>query len=57
MFVMAKKRSSKPKSPAKKTSRKSVKRPDFLARLHKIFGDKVIEPSGAEIISWDREGR
>ena len=34
-----------------------VERPDFLARLRSIYGDKVLEPSGAELISEDREGR
>ena len=31
--------------------------PDFLARLNEIYGDKVFEVSGAELISADREGR
>jgi antitoxin (DNA-binding transcriptional repressor) of toxin-antitoxin stability system len=29
--------------------------PDFSARLKKIYGDRILEPSGAEIISQDRE--
>jgi antitoxin (DNA-binding transcriptional repressor) of toxin-antitoxin stability system len=29
--------------------------PDFMARLHRIFGDKVHEPSGAELIRQDRD--
>lgn len=29
--------------------------PDFLARLRANFGDKVLEVSGADIISWDRD--
>ena len=37
--------------------RASVEQPDFMARLKKIFGDRVIEPSAAELVSWDREGR
>jgi antitoxin (DNA-binding transcriptional repressor) of toxin-antitoxin stability system len=28
--------------------------PDFLARLRSIYGDKVLEVSGAELISSDR---
>jgi antitoxin (DNA-binding transcriptional repressor) of toxin-antitoxin stability system len=31
--------------------------PDFQARLDRIFGDRIVEPSGAELISEDREGR
>jgi len=31
--------------------------PDFAARVKEIFGDRIIEPSGAELISEDREGR
>jgi len=29
--------------------------PDFLGRMDKIFGDKVLAVTGAEIISADRE--
>jgi antitoxin (DNA-binding transcriptional repressor) of toxin-antitoxin stability system len=29
--------------------------PDFLARLNEIYGDKVLEVSGAELISRDRD--
>ena len=31
--------------------------PDFLGRLKEIYGDKVFEVSGAELISADREDR
>jgi antitoxin (DNA-binding transcriptional repressor) of toxin-antitoxin stability system len=31
--------------------------PDFLGRLQEIYGDKVFEVSGADIISADREER
>jgi antitoxin (DNA-binding transcriptional repressor) of toxin-antitoxin stability system len=31
--------------------------PDFLARLKEIYGDKVLEVSGADLISADREDR
>lgn len=31
--------------------------PDFMARLKEIYGDKVFEVSGAELISADREDR
>lgn len=30
------------------------KRPDFRARLHAIYGGKVLEVSGAELIEQDR---
>jgi antitoxin (DNA-binding transcriptional repressor) of toxin-antitoxin stability system len=35
--------------------RKRPKMPDFQARMRKIFGDKVFEPSGAELIAEGRE--
>lgn len=28
--------------------------PDFKARVRKIYGDKVLAVSGADLISWDR---
>ncbi len=31
-----------------------IYKPDFLARMKEIFGDKVLEESGADIIRWDR---
>lgn len=31
--------------------------PDFLGRMRANFGDKVLEVSGAELISQDREDR
>ncbi|MGH9599743.1 MAG: type II toxin-antitoxin system Phd/YefM family antitoxin [Terracidiphilus sp.] len=31
--------------------------PDFLARMRANYGDKVLETSGAELISEDREDR
>jgi len=31
--------------------------PDFRARMRAIFGDKMLEVSGAELISQDREDR
>jgi antitoxin (DNA-binding transcriptional repressor) of toxin-antitoxin stability system len=31
--------------------------PDFLGRLKEIYGDKILEISGAELISADREDR
>ena len=34
-----------------------VRRPDFLARLKKIFGKKRMKVSGAEIIALDRQER
>src|SRR5205807_804765 len=41
-----------PPKPAKR-----VRRPDFLARMKKIFGKKRMKISGAEIIALDREER
>lgn len=38
-------------------SKEEAERPDFLARLHQIYGDKVLEVSGADLIGQDREGR
>jgi antitoxin (DNA-binding transcriptional repressor) of toxin-antitoxin stability system len=35
--------------------RKRLKMPDFQGRMRKIFGDKVFEPSGAELIAEGRE--
>jgi antitoxin (DNA-binding transcriptional repressor) of toxin-antitoxin stability system len=29
--------------------------PDFIGRLRDIYGDKVNEVSGAEIVRWDRD--
>jgi antitoxin (DNA-binding transcriptional repressor) of toxin-antitoxin stability system len=29
--------------------------PDFLGRMKKIYGDKVLKVSGAELIRWDRD--
>jgi antitoxin (DNA-binding transcriptional repressor) of toxin-antitoxin stability system len=31
--------------------------PDFLARMQANFGDRVLEPSGAELISAERDER
>jgi antitoxin (DNA-binding transcriptional repressor) of toxin-antitoxin stability system len=31
------------------------KMPDFMARLRKIYGDRVLPTTGAEIIAWDRD--
>jgi antitoxin (DNA-binding transcriptional repressor) of toxin-antitoxin stability system len=28
--------------------------PDFAARAHKIFGEKVMPVTGAELVSWGR---
>jgi len=35
----------------------SVRLPDFLARMKKIFGKKRLKVSGAELIARDREDR
>ena len=31
--------------------------PDFLARMQAIFGDRILEPTGAELISAERDER
>jgi antitoxin (DNA-binding transcriptional repressor) of toxin-antitoxin stability system len=31
------------------------KLPDFEARVRKIYGDKMLTVSGAELIAWDRD--
>jgi antitoxin (DNA-binding transcriptional repressor) of toxin-antitoxin stability system len=31
--------------------------PDFAARQRKIFGDRVLPVTGAEIVAWDRGER
>lgn len=33
----------------------AVRMPDFLARLRRIYGDKELEVSGAELIAQDRD--
>jgi antitoxin (DNA-binding transcriptional repressor) of toxin-antitoxin stability system len=40
-----------PKPPAR------IRRPDFMARMKKIFGKKRMKVSGAEIIALSREER
>lgn len=37
------------------TGGKKVVFPDFMARLKKIYGDKVLKVSGAELIRRDRD--
>ena len=39
--------------PGRRKPRKTI--PDFLARLRKIYGDKVLAVSGAELLSSDRD--
>ncbi|HEV1287839.1 MAG TPA: hypothetical protein VNU44_21115 [Bryobacteraceae bacterium] len=34
---------------------KKVEFPDFMGRLKKIYGDKVLKVSGAELVRWDRD--
>jgi antitoxin (DNA-binding transcriptional repressor) of toxin-antitoxin stability system len=41
--------------PEQKTVRPEL--PDFIGRMRAIFGDKIQEISGAELISQDRENR
>ena len=33
----------------------SARRPDFLARLQRIYGEKKLKVSGAELLGWERE--
>jgi antitoxin (DNA-binding transcriptional repressor) of toxin-antitoxin stability system len=35
-------------------ARSAPQMPDFLDRLHSIYGDKMLEVSGAELIAQDR---
>jgi antitoxin (DNA-binding transcriptional repressor) of toxin-antitoxin stability system len=37
------------------TEQKPVQIPDFLGRMKKISGDKVLKVTGAELIRWDRD--
>lgn len=37
------------------TEKVEKKWPDFEARIRKIFGDKILEVSGADLISADRD--
>jgi antitoxin (DNA-binding transcriptional repressor) of toxin-antitoxin stability system len=32
-----------------------IPRPDIMARLKANWGDRILEPSGAELIRWDRD--
>jgi antitoxin (DNA-binding transcriptional repressor) of toxin-antitoxin stability system len=32
-----------------------IEMPDFKARLKKIYGDKVLKISGANLVRWDRD--
>jgi hypothetical protein len=41
--------------PARPANR--ARRPDFLARLKKIYRGKVLKVSGAELVSLDRGGK
>ena len=36
------------------TLRSAAQVPDFLARLHSIYGDKSLRVSGAELVAEDR---
>ena len=41
-----------PKKPAK-----AIKRPDFLARIRAVYGDKVLSTSGTDLVSESRGER
>jgi antitoxin (DNA-binding transcriptional repressor) of toxin-antitoxin stability system len=32
-----------------------VQVPNFMARLKKIYGDKILRVTGAELVRWDRD--
>ncbi len=34
---------------------KKPEMPDFLGRMREIFGDRILEPSNAEIVAEDRD--
>ena len=36
---------------------RKIEVPDFGARLKRIFGDRMLEPTGAELIRQDRDKR
>ena len=36
------------------TAETAKRMPDFEARVRKIYGDKVLAVSGADLVSWDR---
>ena len=40
--------------PSPEVAESRVKLPDFRARVHQIYGDKVFQVSGADLISEDR---
>jgi antitoxin (DNA-binding transcriptional repressor) of toxin-antitoxin stability system len=31
------------------------RKPDFLGRMRKIYGDKVLKTTGAKLVRWDRD--
>ena len=37
------------------TPEKPVQMPDFLGDMKKIFGDRILPTTGAEIVAWDRD--
>jgi len=41
--------------PSPEVGQSRVKLPDFRARLRRIYGDKVFQVSGAELIRADRD--
>jgi hypothetical protein len=58
MVPMEKTKKSKPTSAGVSSlpgRRKPRTIPDFLARARKIYGDKVLAVSGAELLSADRD--
>lgn len=36
-------------------SERRAKLPDFLGRMRKIYGDKMMKTTGAEVVRWDRD--
>ena len=41
-------------SPPLQQSPRKVKMPDFAARMKRIFGDRVLPTTGAELLAFDR---
>jgi hypothetical protein len=50
-FKTTKRSSQRPEQ----SSEERVQVPDFMARLRKIYGDKVLAVSGADLIAADRD--
>ena len=40
--------------PPRPAKARKIKRPDFAARLQRIYGDKVLPTTGADVMAYDR---